>query len=409
MDVPRFEILGVLGAGAQGVVLLAVDHADAVSEPVALKVLRRFQEADLAALDRLRHEARILAWLNHAHIVQVHRLLEKNGLPIVVMEYVQGASALELLAREPGGLPASVAVEIGRSAVLALRAAFDTPGLDGQPLRIVHRDVKPANLLLSSAGVAKVVDFGIATRAVVAADGEGEGTFMGTPGYVAPERRRGATEGTAVDVYALGGTLYAMITGRAPVQTWSLFKHERTLQRMLDLLAPADVEPDVIEDLRGLIQDMCSFDPEKRPSFAVLEERLNAVGDRLGPPDLQAWADANVAPICVERTERLAASRAHVLPDLAFLQEGGDVQDLGVETPRPARGLALRKVDPPTDVAAKLATLEGKRVSPKRLIQALLSLRGTRDARAVSRAYALTEHPDVRVAEAAWELLNAAC
>ncbi|MBA2320195.1 MAG: serine/threonine protein kinase [Deltaproteobacteria bacterium] len=399
-EIPRFEILGVLGAGAHGVVLLAQDYADAVNEPVALKVLRRFEESDAAPLERLRHEARILAWLTHPHIVQVHRLLEKDGLPIVVMEYVPGVSALELLGREPAGMPPAIAFEIARCAVLALRAAFETAGPDGQPLCSVHRDVKPANLLLASDGVLKVGDFGIATRAADALAPVSEGTFLGSPGYVAPERGRGAPEGTPVDVYALGATLYAMLTGRAPAQCWTAFKHRRMLDGALDQLAGTPVA-------RDLIADLCSFDPVRRPTLDEVERRLVEALGVLGTPDLAAYAQPRVAAIRAERLERLESRQ--LLPDLAFLQDGGSVQDLEIDTPGPARGLALRPSRPPADLEARIAKLEAKNATARSLVSTLRALRGTRDPRAVSRGYALTEHADPRVAEAAWELLDAAC
>src|SRR5688572_26734434 len=119
MQIARFEILGILGTGAFGVVALARDRADASSDPVALKVLNRLADADQEMMIRLREEAKVLAWLRHPNIVWAHRLLEKDGRPVVVMEYIEGASVIEQIMRLRGPLPAGVALEMARRAALA--------------------------------------------------------------------------------------------------------------------------------------------------------------------------------------------------------------------------------------------------------------------------------------------------
>jgi len=405
-EIGRFEVLEVLGSGAEGVVLLAHDREDASQEPLGLKVARRLG-ADRDAVARLRDEARILAWLCHHNIVQVHRLLEKDGVPIVVMEYVEGASAIEQLIRQRDGLPPAVAVEIALRSAVALEAAYNAPGPDGRPMRIVHRDIKPANLLVSVDGRVKVVDFGIATGAFDESVPE-DGGFMGTPGYVAPERRNGGADTPAVDVYALGASLYAMLTGRLLVQSMSAADHDASVLRGLDPVPPA---------LRDIVARMCRYEPGQRPSLEALVEHLDHARAALGPPDMRAYAAAHVAPLLAARAG--ARPRSHPLwAHLSFLETGGEVQDLAVPTARPPRELALRATNAPDDISPMLAVLER---SPRRvrggaesgnadeLLEALLGLRGTRDPRAVTKAFELTGHLDARVAEAAWEVLAAAC
>ncbi|MBA2320823.1 MAG: serine/threonine protein kinase [Deltaproteobacteria bacterium] len=412
-DIKRFEIIGVLGTGAQGVVVLARDHADASSEPVGLKVLRRVA-TDPDALTRLREEARILAWLNHPSIVRVHRLLEKDGLPIVVMEHVQGASAMEL-AGAGVGLPAAVAVEIAHQTAVALDAAYNAEGPDGRPMRIVHRDVKPANLLLSLDGQVKIVDFGIAITVEEEADAAAPGSFLGTPGYVAPERRSGGADTPAVDVYALGSSLYAMLSGKLLVATMSEDEHDASIARALDQLAPEGVSPDLVEDLQGLVRDMCRFTPDARPPIPVLATRLAAAVSALGAPDLKAYAASNVAPLIKKRAKTKV--RGPNWTDLAFLEQGIDVQELELASRSPKRALALRPVDAPPEIEPLLQTIARRppwqlwkpKASPDEIVAALEALRGTRDPRAVTRAYELTSHADPRIVEAAWELLASAC
>jgi serine/threonine protein kinase len=411
-EVGRFEVLGVLGTGAEAVVLLAHDRADASPGPIGLKILKR--RDDSSSLTRLRDEARILSFLCHRNIVQVHRLLEKDGLPIVVMEYVQGASAMELLLRHRDGLPAPVGVEIAHQAAIALDAGYNAPGPDGQPLRIVHRDIKPANLLVALDGTVKVVDFGIATGAFAQEDDGGD--LMGTPGYVAPERRHGGTDTPAVDAYALGASLFGMLTGRLLVQSQTSVGHDPSVARALGHWAPAGVSPEAGEALRCIVGDLCRYDPESRPVGATLVARLAAVRDVVGAPDMAAFAAEHVAPLLSARAEA-EPRRNPMWPQLAFLERSGDVRDLALETRAPDRGLALRETSEPADVAPLLAQLERRSRwipwsqdrDPAELIAALAALCGTRDPRAVTRAFELTRHPNPGVAEAAWEVLAAAC
>lgn len=411
IEIGRFNVLRVLGAGAEGVVALAQDRADASTEPVVLKVLRQPAAAG-PSLARLRREARILAWLSHPNIVKVHRLLCKDGRPIVVMEHVEGTSAAEQLARCPGGLPIAVAVEIAHRAAQALDAAWNAPGPGGAPMRIVHRDVNPANLVVSVTGEVKVVDFGIASAAV---DEPVEGVPGGTPGYVAPERRGGGPEGSPVDVYALGATLFGMSTGKLLVLPSSAAEHDPALARAVAHVAPAGVDAEVAEALRGVVGAMCAFEPVARPALGGLVRRLGALSARLAP-DLPAWAAEHVAPIVRERAR--ARANAHPeWPELAFLERAGDVDDERVPTHGPPRELALREVAAPADVDRLVARIAARpwwapwrRACPAgELAEALVALRGTRDARAISRALELTDHPDPRVVDAAWELLAEAC
>jgi serine/threonine protein kinase len=405
MEIARFQILRVLGAGAQGVVVLVQDHEDAAQQPVVLKVLQRPAGADTDSLRQLQDEARILAWLSHPNIVKVHRLLEKDGLPIMVMEHVEGTSTMEQLVRAREGLPAAVAVEVASRAARALHGAWHARGPDGHPMRIVHRDVKPANLLVSLSGQVKVVDFGVALGPF---EGGDPTTFIGTPGYIAPERRGQGPETPAVDVYALGVTLFELLTGKLLVAP--------RMDRSLERLCPRGVPRDGLEALRGLLAEMCHARPERRPELPQLVERLSALSEYLGPADMRAYAFAHVAPLLRERGQ-VPRERHPSWPDVAFLEEPGVVRDLRVETSGPTRRLALRTAPPPPALEPMLAQLERRpwwcfwkaAADPGSLVEALVALRGARDARVVRRAYELTNHPDPRVTEAAWELLAAAC
>jgi serine/threonine protein kinase len=404
MAVARFEILGVLGTGAEGVVALVRDRADASMEPLALKILQRQAAAHGASLTRLRDEAKILAWLNHPAIVRVHRLLEKDGRPIVVMEPIAGTSTMDLLNHKREGMPAEVALAIATHTARALEAAWNANGPDGHPMRIVHRDVKPANLLLTVDGEVKVVDFGIARGAFE--DGESDAGSMGTRGYVAPERRAGAPDAPAVDVYALGVTLFGLLTARLLVQ--SPREHDASVER-----ATANLDAQGLGAVGALIARMCRQAADERPNLRELVAELEA----LSPPvDLASYARREVAPLLEER-RAIAPADHPAWPEVAFLDEPGDVRDLEIVTPGPPRALALRQVSPPDDVDRLLEALRPRPwwslwrpdPAPSALVEALDALRGTRDARAISRAHELTRHADPSVVEAAWEVLEAAC
>jgi serine/threonine protein kinase len=403
MQIARFEILGILGTGAFGVVALARDRADASSDPVALKVLNRLADADTEMMIRLREEAKVLAWLRHPNIVWAHRLLEKDGRPVVVMDYIQGASVIEQIMHLRGPLPPGVALEMARRSAMALEAAHEWPGPSGEPMRIVHRDIKPANLLLSTEGEVKVVDFGIASGSFE----EPAGQLVGTRGYVAPERRNGGADTPAVDVYALGVTLFEMMTGKLMNQAMAADKHDASVRMMLAFLKPAGVD---VPRVRDLIGQMCRYDPAERPPISEIPAALE--GLLPDTADLRGHAERCVTPICEDRRKKMAET-TDGWPDVAFLEHPGPVKDAAVPTNGPVRGLALRP-ETEVDVEPMLAIIGPKpwwsfrKVEPDAVIHGLLALRGTRDPRVIARAQELTEDPHPGIVDAAWDVLISA-
>jgi hypothetical protein len=162
------------------------------------------------------------------------------------------------------------------------------------------------------------------------------------------------------------------------------------------------------------VADLVAYDPARRPVSGELVARLARVLDAVGHPDLRAYAAEHVVPLLAERRAR---QPHHPVSDhLSFLEHGSDFADVGLPTPGPSRELALRPTQAPHDVDPLLASLEAPKKWPwrrtddvGRVVEALVALRGTRDPRAVTRAYELTNHSDPGVAEAAWDLLIAAC
>ncbi len=195
-----FEIFGVLGQGGMGVVFAGRDPA--LGREVAVKLIAPGLKADEAARRRFQNEARALAALDHPNILAVHSVHERGGALYFVMPKARGVTLAEMVA-ERGPLSAREAEELCLQTAAALAAAH----VRG----IVHRDVKPGNLILEPAARrVRIVDFGIA-----ALEGEAGGT-SGTPGFMAPEQRRGGAASARSDLYGLGATLWFALTGHAP-------------------------------------------------------------------------------------------------------------------------------------------------------------------------------------------------
>src|SRR5919107_747566 len=206
----RFRLEEKVGSGGMSSVYRAYDPT--LERRVAIKMMHRDISSDPAQLERFRREARAVARLNHPHIVTVIDAGEDDGAPYIVFEYVEGETLKERI-RRLGRLPVSEAVayaiEIGR----ALECAHDN--------KLVHRDVKPQNVLIDRDGRAKVTDFGIA-RSLEAQGLTATGRVLGTTDYVSPEQALGHEVTAQSDIYSLGIVLYEMLTGEVPAVLRSL-------------------------------------------------------------------------------------------------------------------------------------------------------------------------------------------
>jgi len=265
----RYRLGRVLGSGGGGIVREGEDmllrRRVAIKE-VRLPPLAPQRERDVLG-QRVLREARAAARLHHPGVVTVYDVIEADDHPWIVMEYVDGSSLADIV-RDSGPIPPARAARIGVSLAYALEAAHAAG--------VVHRDVKPANVLVTAAGQARLTDFGIA---VTEGDSTltGTGMLVGSPAYIAPERARGAKAGPAGDIWGLGATLFAAVEGEAP------YAGE----------GPIAVLAAVVEDrrrpfrhagpLREILVALLESDPLRRPSLPEVRGRLRELAERDEP------------------------------------------------------------------------------------------------------------------------------
>ena len=251
----RYRVEDTLGHGGMAVVYVAEDAE--LARRVAVKVLAEQFATDDEFRRRFVREARLAARLSHPNVVHVYDAGEDDGRPFIVMELVPGETVADLLARRRK-LPAEEAAELARQAALGLQHAHQAG--------LVHRDVKPQNLLLREDGVLKIADFGIA-RAAESTRLTKHGTVLGTAAYLAPEQALGGEAGPEADVYSLGAVLYELLTGRPPhafASLADLAEHHRE-----GAIVPVrDLEPSVPPALEALVMRCLAREARFRPQSA---------------------------------------------------------------------------------------------------------------------------------------------
>ncbi|WP_433516937.1 serine/threonine-protein kinase [Nonomuraea sp. CA-143628] len=267
----RYQLLRELGRGGMGVVWEGRDTL--LNRQIAVKEVllpaglpRADQERQLL---RTAREARMAARLNHPSVVAIYDVVEEDGRPWIIMELVRHPSVEEVVATS-GALPVRQAADVGRQVLSALRAAHE--------VGILHRDVKPSNILLTDDGRAVLTDFGIAT-----AEGDASltqtGMVTGSPSFLAPERVRAAESGPASDLWSLGATLYATLVGRSPFERGD---------PMATLNALLSDEPDyrrIPPIMHPILQGLLRKEPHERVNAEQADALLAAIVAAKQPND----------------------------------------------------------------------------------------------------------------------------
>lgn len=365
----RYRLLSVLGEGGFG----KVYHAEMMGtggfvQQVALKVVNPKQPQADEALRRLRDEARILGHLRHRAVVRAHGLTRLEPGWTIVLEYIEGVDCGTLI--DNLDIPLRVVVEIAEEVASALVSAWNAPGSGGAPLRLIHRDIKPGNIRITSDGQVKVLDFGAARAQFDAREASTRSYILGSYHYMAPERFQGR-DGPAVDVYALGLVLAQLVTRQAaPAQVFGELEHGRMVERVA-----TDVEARIQEEspeqvaalqpLAALIASMLAFDPDHRPSADDVERTCRDLRGWVDGPFLRDWAPRHV-PRLIRHPEECEgdAFSGSILIELGADDEKGHAQVPAIGAPpgvapTPPPRAESRWVAPVAIVAAVLLGLGG--------------------------------------------------
>jgi serine/threonine protein kinase len=331
----RYRLEGRLGVGGMATVQLAFDTR--LERNVAVKLLAEHLAEDASFISRFRREALAAARLVHPNVVQVFDFGsdEASGRQYIVMEYIDGQSCAEIL-RDRGRLPPGEAVEILAQACRGLDYAHRNG--------VVHRDVKPGNLLRTrEGGMVKLADFGIA-KAAEQSDITKAGSVLGTAAYLSPEQARGEPAGPASDMYALGVVAYQLMAGRLPYEAASLTDLAR-LQASSPPPRLDELEPDVPPTLAAAVLHALSGDPESRyPDAAAMEDALrDGLRGRGATRTEAAWSPAEDDTASTQMLSRTQATTA--LPPRERPRR--QLQPIDEPTPPPRRAPARRASAPP--------------------------------------------------------------
>jgi predicted Ser/Thr protein kinase len=262
----RYRIIGLLGRGGMGEVYRATDLT--LGQSVALKFLPEEASRNQRLLERFHGEVRVARLVSHPNVCRVYDIGEIEGMPFISMEYVDGEDLASLLLRI-GRLPADKAVETARKLCAGLTAAHDRG--------VIHRDLKPQNIMINKRGEVVIMDFGLAA---ISDQLSGAEARNGTPAYMSPEQLKGSGVTAKSDIYALGLVLYELFTGKQPYTAKSV-QQLIDLQDSVNLVTMTSVAADIDPAVEKVIRRCLDPDPAKRPATALAIAAALPGGDPL--------------------------------------------------------------------------------------------------------------------------------
>jgi CheY-like chemotaxis protein/outer membrane murein-binding lipoprotein Lpp len=258
----RYQILEEIGSGGMGMVYRAFDQV--LGEPVAIKTLRPELVRDPVALERFKSEIRLARHISDRHVVRTHDFGDHDGIFYLTMEYVEGITVRDLLdSRGRLGLASTMAIatQLAQSLAVAHQEG------------VIHRDIKPQNLLLDATGMLKVMDFGVARLANRSTGITQAGMLVGTPAYMAPEQILSDSFDARADLYAAGVVLFECLTGRLPFEASTQVALIAKLM-METPPSPASINPEVSPALSALVLRLLAKEPDQRPASGTELGRL---------------------------------------------------------------------------------------------------------------------------------------
>ena len=352
----RYEIIDVVGTGGMSTVYRAKDER--LKRFVAIKVLKSDYSSDQNFVSKFRAEAQSSAGLTHPNIVSVYDVCEDDGRYFIVMELVEGITLKEYINLN-GRLSMSQAIDFSIQIASGLEAAHEH--------HVIHRDIKPQNIIVSKSGNIKVTDFGIAKAATSTTMST---TGIGSVHYISPEQARGGYSDERSDIYSLGITMYEMVTGRVP------FEGDTNVAIALmhiqnEMIPPRQLYPDIFPSFEKIILKASQKKPERRYlTAAALIADLNRVKDNPSIDIIVAPATVTGAPtqqFTNEDMEKIkngsankaydeemeaagkAAESSEVRPDRSRIEALLNQEDEDFYDERPARKSSLKKIDDDDD------------------------------------------------------------
>ena len=337
----HYDIVAELGRGGMGVVYKG--HESSLNRYVAIKVLADSLAHDEAVKERFLREARSMAALNDPHIIQIYFIGDDEGQTYFVMEFVEGESLGSMLKRE-GKLSVEQAAKVIQQTAMGLATAHDRG--------VIHRDIKPGNLMITSRGTVKIADFGIAlsnhdlTKKLTTT-----GEFVGTPGYLSPEVCLGKPVDQRSDIFSLGIVMFEMLTGRMP------FTDESPLGLMLEVVKAEipdvrEINHDVDPEIARILDKMIAKDPAERyQNCHELVDELNAhpLVAKGGPIALKPKISAAAATMIGQKTPVAAQTSLPATPrtPAAMAQNGAPtrITPSGLPAPPPQAGVHRSVLD----------------------------------------------------------------